>query len=97
MRVIARSLLKSFWLKHADAEQPLKVWFHLAKRAVWRKPQDIKAIFSTVDFLSQNRVVFDIKGNKCRLVVAVKYEYQTVYIRFIGTHAQYDKIDAVNI
>ena len=95
MRVIAKRTLVRFWESgHGDAEQPLKSWHALVKSASRSHPKEIKAKFSTASFLANNRVVFNISGNKYRLVVKVEYELQTVYIRFIGSHADYDKIDA---
>ena len=89
--------LKSFWEKHPDAESPLRAWYSEAKRANWRSPQDIKAAYRTASILHNNRVVFNVKGNTYRLVVAVKYEFQVVYFRFIGTHTEYDKIKAEEV
>jgi mRNA interferase HigB len=97
VRVIALKTLKDFWRKHPDAENPLRAWYTEAKSAEWRNPREIKAEYRTASILRNNRVVFNIKGNTYRLVVAVKYEFQLVYIRFIGTHAEYDKIDAQEI
>ena len=97
MRIIARSTLKLFWIKYSDAEQPLKAWFEIVKASIWEKPNDIKEVFRSADVLSNNRVVFNIKGNKYRLIVSVRYDLKIVYIRFIGTHTEYDKIDAINI
>ena len=86
-----------FWEKHPDAEQPLKAWYHDVKHADWQNPADIKAIYRNASIVGQNRVVFNIKGNKYRLVVAVQYDFRIVFIRFIGTHKEYDSIDAVRI
>ena len=98
MRVIAKRTLVRFWESgHGDAEQPLKSWHALVKSASWSHPEEIKAKFSTASFLANNRVVFNISGNKYRLLVKVEYEFQAVYIRFIGSHAEYDKIDASTI
>lgn len=98
MRVIAKRTLVRFWESgHGDAEQPLKSWHALVKSASWSHPEEIKAKFSTASFLANNRVVFNISGNKYRLVVKVEYEFRAVYIRFIGSHAEYDKIDASTI
>ena len=97
MRVIAIRTLKLFWERHPDAEKPLRAWYAEAKKAQWQGPQEIKAEYRTASFLGNNRVVFNIKGNTYRLVIAVKYEFQIAYIRFIGTHAEYDKIDAEEI
>jgi mRNA interferase HigB len=95
VRVIAKKTLVQFWESgHGDAEQPLKTWHALAKAGSWGNPQEIKARFATASFLANNRVVFNISGNKYRLVVKVDYEFQAIFIRFIGSHAEYDKIDA---
>jgi mRNA interferase HigB len=95
VRVIAKKTLVQFWESgHGDAEQPLKSWHALAKAASWNNPQEIKAKFATASFLANNRVVFNISGNKYRLVVKVDYDFQVIFIRFIGSHAEYDKVDA---
>jgi mRNA interferase HigB len=83
--------------KASDAESPLRAWYTEARRANWRSPQDVKALYRTASILRSNRVAFNVKGNTYRLVVAVKYEFQVVYIRFIGTHAEYDKIKAEEV
>lgn len=92
MRVIAIKMLIDFWRKrdNEDAEQPLKSWYAEAIKANWRKPSDIKALYRHASFVG-DRVVFNIAGNKYRLVVFVRYTSRTVYIRFVGTHKQYDK------
>lgn len=97
MRVIAKKTLRNFWITHPDCEQQLKSWYHEAASAEWKDPRQIKAEFPTASFLADNRVVFNIKGNHYRLIVKINYDYQMLWIRFIGTHAQYDKIDAKNI
>lgn len=94
MRVIARRTLKDFWQRHAEAEQPLKAWFRTVEAADWRGPADVKAAYASASFLRENRVCFDIGGNKYRLIVRINYPYRVVYIRFIGTHRDYDGIDA---
>lgn len=97
MRVIARKTLKDFWTRHADAEQPLKAWFHETRIARWKSFTDIKARYRSADALPGNRVVFNIKGNTYRLIVRIHYNTGFVFIRFIGTHAEYDRIDAITI
>ena len=98
MRVFNRRTLIDFFRKHPDAEQSLRLWFSQVNKANWRGPQDIKATFRSADFLPGNRVVFNIKGNAYRVVVQVKYRpLYLVYIRFVGTHAAYDKIDAATV
>jgi len=96
VRIIARGTLRDFWEQraHRDSEQPLRAWFAEAKRALWRTPADIKAAHRNASFIGSDRVVFNVGGNKYRLVVAVKYSAQLVFIRFVGTHADYDDIDA---
>lgn len=97
MRVISKKTLREFWAKHADSEQSLKAWFHEASKAKWKGPWDIKREYPSASILQNNRVVFNIKGNKYRLIVRINYKYHAVWIRFIGTHAQYDKIDSNKI
>ena len=99
MRVIARSTLRAFWEQpgNEDAEQPLRAWFAEARGASWASPMDIKQNHRTASILKGGRVVFNIGGNKYRLVVAIKYEAQIVFVRFIGSHAQYDSIDAEEV
>ena len=97
MRVIARKTLKDFWTKHADSEQPLKAWFHETRTTRWKSFTDIKTRYRSADALPGNRVVFNIKGNTYRLIVRIHYNTSFVFIRFIGTHAEYDRIDATTI
>jgi mRNA interferase HigB len=94
MRVISVKQLREFWHKHSDAEQPLKAWFAETKKAKWKKPADITTLYRTASVLSKRRVVFNIKGNDYRLVTAINYDFGIVYIRFVGTHKEYDKINA---
>ena len=97
MRVIAKSTLRDFWEKHADCEQQLKSWYQEANQANWTNTNQIKKEYPSASFLQNNRIVFNIKGNNYRLIVKINYAYQMVWIRFIGTHAEYDKIDANEI
>ena len=97
MRVISRKTLKDFGEKHADAEQPLKAWFHETKAAHWKSFKDVKARYHSADILPGNRVIFNLKGNAYRLVVQLHYNTSIVFIRFIGTHAEYNRIDATTI
>jgi len=101
MRVISRKKLREFWKNHSDAYEPLQSWYTDTKRATWKSPADIKkryrTRYRTASILPNNRVVFNIKGNHYRLIVVVKYKYGRVYIRFVGTHSEYDKIDATTI
>lgn len=97
MRIIKRATLRDFWEANADAEQALKAWFQEAKRAEWQSPHDVKAVFGNASVIGDKRVVFNIAGNKYRLIVKFNYPYRIGYVRFIGTHAQYDAIDAETI
>ncbi len=99
MRIISVGTLKAFWGQPAyrDAEQPLRTWVKVTEAAQWRDPPSVKSTFNSADVLKDGRVVFDIGGNKYRLVAWVNYAYATVYVRFIGTHKQYDGIDAQEI
>jgi len=97
MRIVALSTLRAFWESYPDAETPLRSWYALASRAVWQTPADIKAAYRNASFIGNNRVVFNIKGNDYRLVVAVHYEKGLMYVRFVGTHRQYDKTDVETI
>lgn len=97
MRVIAVSYLRSFWEANPDAEQHLKSWADEVKKATWSQPADIKAQYRSASILKNRRVVFNIRGNDYRLVVSVAYRYEAVYVKFIGTHAEYDLIDAETV
>ena len=93
MQIIARRTLKQFWAKHPPSEAPLRSWYAVVAKSSWKGPADIRARYGTADFVSENRVIFDIGGNKYRLVVHVSYTFQRVLVKFIGTHADYDEID----
>jgi mRNA interferase HigB len=97
MRVIAKSTLREFWLKHANSEQALKSWYQEAEKAIWSNFNDIKIEYPSASILADSRVVFNIKGHTYRLIVKISFVHQMVWIRFIGTHAEYDKIDAITI
>ena len=97
MRVISKKHLIEYWGKHPDAEQPLKAWHDEAAAAEWKTPQDIKDQYRGASVIANNRIVFNIKGNNHRLIVAVAYRFGAVYIKFIGTHAEYDKVDAATV
>jgi mRNA interferase HigB len=99
MRIIAVSTLRNFWRRpgRSDAEQPLRAWVHIVRAAEWLKPTDVKMMFRSADILKNERVVFNIGGNKYRLVAAVHYRGRRLYVRFIGTHKEYDAIDAETV
>ncbi len=94
MRIISKKALRDFWKIRPDAEQQMRAWFTKTNAANWKTPGDIKTDYRNASFVANNRVVFNIKGNKYRLVVSINYVYSVVYIRFVGTHTDYDKIDA---
>ena len=97
MRIISRKRLRTFWARHADAEGPLKAWFAHTSRATWRTRADIKTDFATASIIDDERVVFNIGGNRYRLVVKVWFPGRGVWIKFVGTHRQYDKIDVTDV
>ncbi|CAL65897.1 type II toxin-antitoxin system HigB family toxin [Christiangramia forsetii] len=97
MRIIAKRTLRDFWTKHADSEQQLKAWYRETEKTEWKNINDLRNDYPSASILQDNRIVFNIKGNNYRLIVKFNFEYQVCYIRFIGTHAEYDKIDANNI
>ena len=97
MRVIAKKCLRDFWSMHPDCEQQLKSWYREAEKSKWTTPRIIKKQYPTASILMNNRIVFNIKGNHYRLIIRINYNYGMVWIRFIGTHSQYDKIDVNKI
>ena len=97
MRGIARKTLKIFWEKHKDCGQQLKSWYDEAEKSNWNHPKDIKKEYPSASILGDNRVVFNIKGNSYRLIVKMNYKYKILWIRFVGTHAEHDKINAEEI
>ncbi len=97
MRVVAKKILREFWQVHADSEENLKTWYKEAINATWNSPNDIKNEYARVSILKNNRAIFDICGNKYRLIVRIQYKRQWIFIRFIGTHNEYNKVDANNI
>jgi mRNA interferase HigB len=97
MRVIALRTLRNFWQQHPDAEQALQAWYQDVRQAAWHTPADIKSVYRNASFVGNNRVVFNVKGNNYRLVVAVQYQLGIVYIRFVGTHQDYDRINAAMV
>ena len=97
MRVIAKKILREFWLKQTDSEQQLRTWFKEASKAKWISPNDLKLDYPKANILKGGRVVFNICGNKYRLIVNINYLRKWVFIRFIGTHSDYSKINANKI
>jgi mRNA interferase HigB len=97
MRIIAKRTLRRFWEAHprgAAARTPLEVWHSIVEAADWATPADVKATYGDASILKNSRVVFNIAGNRFRLVVRINYPYRVVYVRFVGTHEEYDDIDA---
>ncbi len=98
MQVIALRTLRQFWERHPKAETPIRVWFTTVSKAEWASPADIKLQFgASVDFVGDNRAIFDIGGNKYRLIAHFSYVYRRVLVKFIGTHADYDRINAETV
>lgn len=97
MRVISKAVLVEFWHKHPSSKQAFQTWFEDVSRAHWKTPQDIKLRYASASFVAANRVVFNIKGNDYRVVVSVAYRFEALYIKFVGTHAEYDDIDAATV
>lgn len=97
MRVFALVTLRRYWERFPECEQPLKAWHDEVRRAAWASPHDIRSSYASASFVGSSRVVFNIKGNGHRLVVDVTYQRQMVYIKFIGTHAEYDRIDVATV
>ena len=97
MRVFSKKVLREFWDRYHDAEQPLKSWYSECIKSKWNNPNDIKKQYVKASILKNNRIVFNICGNKYRLIVKINYERQWIFMRFIGSHKEYDTIDAENI
>ncbi len=96
-RIFAKSTLRVYWEKHPDSEQYLKTWFDTAMSSEWKTPNEVKMTYVNASILKNSRIVFNIKGNSYRLVVKFNFEKQWIFIRFIGSHVEYDKIDANTI
>jgi mRNA interferase HigB len=97
MNVISKRTLILFYEKHPEAKTALEVWYADAKKSVWNTPDDIKKIYASASFLKDNRIVFNIKGNDFRLIVHIDYPRKIVRVKFIGTHSQYEKVNAEEI
>lgn len=100
MRIISKSTLRRFWEEHprgAEAKSPLSTWYEIVRRTVWNTPADVKQTFGDASVLKAGRIVFNIAGNKFRIVASINYRRRAVYIRFVGTHAEYDDVDAETI
>lgn len=95
MRVIARKTLKEFWKAHRDSEEQLTEWYNVVSSARWNSPHDVKNIYPNADNIGNNRMVFNICHNKYRLIVVFRYNIQMVYVRFVGTHKEYNNIENI--
>ena len=93
MQVIARRVLREFWEEHPNAGQPLKAWFHEVAHASWSNTADLKRRFPSASVITRDRIVFNICGNNFRLIARINFVSQTLFIRFIGTHQEYDRVD----
>ncbi|MEN8134937.1 MAG: type II toxin-antitoxin system HigB family toxin [Thermodesulfobacteriota bacterium] len=99
MRIVAKSRLRKYWEKHGNekSQVPLNEWYHFCSKQSWLTPQDIKNTFRHASFIGDNRVVFNIKGNTYRIICAVDYPRQAMFVKFVGTHAEYDAIDVKEV
>ncbi len=97
MRIIAKRTLRVFWEEYPDAEEPLTAWYREVEKETWATPAELKEKYRSASIVGGSRVVFNIKGNDYRLVVKINYAYSVIYIRFIGTHAEYDNIDVEGV
>lgn len=97
MVIIAKTILNSFAQKHPEVAEPLNKWYEITSKANWKSFSELKKTFNSVDVVGNDRYVFNIKGNNYRLVAMIFFDKRTLYIRFIGTHAEYDKIDCSTI
>ena len=97
MRIIAKSTLQAFWRRHPDAEGPLLAWYREVEKEDWSGPSDVKGKYRNASLVKGNRIVFNIKGNDYRLIIKINYKYRVIYVRFVGTHAEYDKINAEEV
>ena len=97
MRIISKRTLRKFWEQHADAKAPLLAWYREVEKEDWDTPARVKAKYRSATIVGDNRVVFNIKGNACRLVVKINYPGRIVYVRFVGTHAEYDRVNVEEV
>lgn len=97
MRVVAKRTLQAFWRRRPDAEGPLLAWYREVEKADWATPAEVKEKYRNASIVGDSRVIFNIKGNDYRLVVKINYPYRMVYVRFVGTHVEYDKIDVEEV
>ncbi|NLK81738.1 MAG: type II toxin-antitoxin system HigB family toxin [Bacteroidales bacterium] len=96
-RIFSKGTLRKYWEKYPETEQYLKTWYDTAMNATWKNPHDVKLTYATASILKNERIVFNIKGNSFRLITKINFEKQWIFVRFIGTHSEHDKIDANTI
>lgn len=97
MRILSRKTFRDFWKRHPDSEQPLKAWHQEVKEAEWAAPVQLKERYPSASILEDNRVVFNIGGNKYRLIAWVRYRQNMVFVKWLGTHAEYERVDAQKV
>ena len=97
MRIIAKRTLREFWERFQDAEEPLQAWFREVEKEDWAEPAKLKAKYGNASIIKGSRAVFNIKGNDYRLVVKINYQYRVIYVRFVGTHAEYNKVNVEEV
>lgn len=97
MNVISRKVLAEFYKGHADAKEPLETWYRVSKKAVWKNFNEVQSAYPTADVVGDDRMVFNIKGNKYRLVVRFSFRYKAIQVKWIGTHTEYDDIDVLEV
>ncbi|WP_299215105.1 type II toxin-antitoxin system HigB family toxin [uncultured Aquimarina sp.] len=97
MRVLKRKTLLDYWKKNPESKKHLEIWFSILNKESFNSPNEIKQIFGSADFIGENIAIFNIAGNKYRLIARIRYDIQITYIRFIGTHAEYDKLDLTKL
>ncbi len=97
MVIISKAILREFGLLHPDAIEALNAWYEIVKKADWSRPAEIREVFNTMDYVGNDRFVFNIRGNHYRLVAMIFFDIRTVYVRFVGAHSEYDKIDVSTV
>lgn len=97
MRIFNYTTLRDYWESHPEAKDSLTYWYDVSEQAKWRNSMDVKLTFRSADILSSDRVVFNIKGNTYRLIASLNYQYQSLFVKFVGTHGEYDRVDALTI
>jgi mRNA interferase HigB len=97
VNVISRKTLAEFYQKHADSCEPLETWYKVCRKAEWQNFNEVKVAFPSADWIGDDRVVFNVKGNKYRLLVRFSFRYKSIQVKWIGTHAEYDKLNVLTL